>query len=130
MTAYAGLPLGDKTMLPDQEPVVAEELTQGESTIASSTGYLWAVLMARIYEILPLVCPRCGGEMEIIAFITETDPIQRILNHIGEPTTPPQIASARAPPVEWDTDFDQTPFQESGQAEPVSEFEYDQTVTW
>lgn len=25
----------------------------------------------------------------------------------------------RAPPVEWKTDFDQTPLQESGQAEPV-----------
>ncbi len=66
--------------------------------------------------------------MEIIAFITEVDPIHRVLKHIGEPTKPPQIASARAPPVEWDTDFDQTPLQESGQAEPIPEFKYDQTV--
>jgi hypothetical protein len=59
-----------------------------------------------------------------------TDPIQRVLNHIGEPTTPPQIASARAPPVEWDTDFDQTVFNQPEEAEPVAELEYDQTVTW
>jgi hypothetical protein len=24
------------------------------------------MLIARIYEILPLVCPHCGGEIEII----------------------------------------------------------------
>jgi hypothetical protein len=24
--------------------------------------YLWAVLIARIYEVFPLVCPICGGE--------------------------------------------------------------------
>jgi hypothetical protein len=130
VTAYAGLPWGDNAMLPDQEPVNSEDLTQGESRAASSTGYLWAMLMARIYEILPLVCPQCGGEMEIIAFITEVDPIHRVLNHIGEPTKPPQIASARAPPVEWGTDFDQTSLQESGHAERIPEFEYDQTVNW
>jgi hypothetical protein len=88
------------------------------------------MLMARIFEILPLVCPYCGSEMEIIAFITEADPIQRVLNHIGEPTSPPRIASARAPLDSGDADLDQTPRQESGQAEPVPEFEYDQTVTW
>jgi hypothetical protein len=32
--------------------------------------YLWAVLMARIYEVFPLLCPLCGGQMRIIAFIT------------------------------------------------------------
>ena len=33
--------------------------------------YLWAVLIARIYEVFPLVCPLCGGNMRLIAFITE-----------------------------------------------------------
>lgn len=36
---------------------------------------LWAVLMARIYEVLPLLCPLCGlcgGQMRIIAFITHS----------------------------------------------------------
>jgi hypothetical protein len=32
--------------------------------------YLWAVLMARIYEVFPLLRPLCGGQMRIIAFIT------------------------------------------------------------
>ena len=100
------------------------------SQFMSEYTILWAMLMARIYEILPLVCPHCGGEMEIIAFITEVVPIQRVLSHIGEPTTPPLIAPARAPPDSGDADFDQSPLHESEQTEPVPEFEYDQTVTW
>lgn len=33
--------------------------------------YVWAVLIARIYEVFPLLCPKCGGQMCLIAFITE-----------------------------------------------------------
>jgi hypothetical protein len=29
------------------------------------------VLIARIYEVFPLLCPMCGGQMRLIAFITE-----------------------------------------------------------
>ena len=45
--------------------------------------YLWAVLIARIYEVFPLLCPLCGGQMRLIAFITEGTQIRRILDHIG-----------------------------------------------
>jgi len=31
----------------------------------------WAALIARIYEVFPLVCPVCAGQMRIIAFFTE-----------------------------------------------------------
>ncbi len=31
--------------------------------------WLWALLLARIYEVLPLLCPQCGGKMRVIAFI-------------------------------------------------------------
>jgi len=41
--------------------------------------YLWAMLLARIYELFPLVCARCGGEMEIISFITEAPTVRAIL---------------------------------------------------
>jgi hypothetical protein len=33
---------------------------------------LWAVPIARIYEVFSLVCPLCGGQMRIIAFITHS----------------------------------------------------------
>jgi len=41
--------------------------------------YAWAVLLARIDEVLPLRCPNGGGEMRIIAFITATAVVRDIL---------------------------------------------------
>ena len=61
-------------------------------------SYLWAILIARIYEALPLMCPRCGSPMKIIAFITDPASLSRILNHLGVPTKPPPLHPARAPP--------------------------------
>ena len=41
----------------------------------------WARLIARIYEVDPLVCPRCGEELRIVALITDPRVIDRILAH-------------------------------------------------
>jgi hypothetical protein len=41
--------------------------------------YLWAVLIARIYEVFPLLCLLRGGQMRIIAFITHSADIRHIL---------------------------------------------------
>ncbi len=49
--------------------------------------------MARIYEVFPLLCPICGGQMRIIAFITHSTDIRQILEHIGAETEPPRISS-------------------------------------
>jgi len=40
--------------------------------------YLWAVLIARIYELCPFLYPLCGGQMRIIAFITHSADIRHI----------------------------------------------------
>ena len=42
----------------------------------------WAQLIKRIYEVDPLVCPSCGAEMKVIAFITEHDVVDKILRHL------------------------------------------------
>jgi hypothetical protein len=33
------------------------------------------MLLARLFESLPLVCPNGGADLRIIAFITETAPV-------------------------------------------------------
>jgi hypothetical protein len=53
-----------------------------------SFPYTWAMLLARIYDSFPLVCPRCGSSMRIIAFITNASDVKRILEHIGEASEP------------------------------------------
>jgi hypothetical protein len=42
-------------------------------------------LVKQVYEADPLLCPRCGSEMKIIAFIErhQTEVIEKILRHCG-----------------------------------------------
>ena len=44
-----------------------------------------------------LECPKCHGSAARLAVITEREPIQRILAHLGLPTDPPAVAHARDP---------------------------------
>jgi hypothetical protein len=114
-------------------------LTQAEPTQPVQpkrpAHYLWAVLIARIYEVFPLLCPICGGQMRIIAFITYSADIRQILEHIGVETEPPRITPARGPPlwdgcdapmgegVEVEPDWDEA-------AQPAPDFEVDQRISW
>jgi hypothetical protein len=43
----------------------------------------WSQLIKRVYEIDPLVCPSCGGEMKIIAFIIDHAVVDAILRHLA-----------------------------------------------
>jgi hypothetical protein len=43
---------------------------------------LWAQLIRRIFEVDPLECPECGGEMRVISVITDPSIVDRILRHI------------------------------------------------
>jgi hypothetical protein len=59
---------------------------------------LWAQLLARIYEVLPLLCPACGGEMRIISLFTLPSTVERLLLHLDVPYRPPRVFPARGPP--------------------------------
>jgi len=59
---------------------------------------MWAMLLARIYEVWPLACPRCGSPLRVISFITDPAVIEKILRHLDEPIKPPPISPARGPP--------------------------------
>ena len=104
--------------------------------------YLWAVLIARIYEVFgktpsqPLLCPICGAQMRIIAFITHSADIRQILDHIGVASEPPQISPARGPPL-WDDGGDaQTDERVHNEpdwdlaAQSAPDYEVDQRVSW
>lgn len=56
--------------------------------------------MARLGEEFPLLCPNCGGDIRLIAFITQPGPIRKILTHLGEPLEPPPLSPARGPPTD------------------------------
>ena len=47
-------------------------------------------MIEKIWEVSPLTCPRCGGEMRVVSVIMDTDVIDRILRQIEK--------KGRAPP--------------------------------
>src|SRR5450759_2060775 len=101
----------------------------------SAVHYLWAVLIARIYEVFPLVCPICGGQMRLIAFITEGAQIRQILDHIGVDSQAPRIAPARGPPLWQDCDAQMGEGVEIEldwdlAAQPAPDCEVDQRINW
>ena len=66
----------------------------------------WAELIKRVYEVDPLICSRRGGRMEIIAFITEADPIRKILVHLNLWDAPVRPPPPQLPPGEPIVDLD------------------------
>ena len=52
----------------------------------------WARLIRRVYEVDPLLCPRCGETMRVIVVIDQPAVVRQILDHLG-------IAGERSPPM-------------------------------
>ncbi|MGI8895823.1 MAG: hypothetical protein ACR2HE_09275 [Casimicrobiaceae bacterium] len=90
--------------------------------------YAWALLLARVYEVVALRCPLCRADLRIIAFITEAAVVRDLLIHLGEPITPPTIAPARGPP-RWA--MPQAGQRETDpQAQPAPNYAFDQRIAW
>ena len=53
-----------------------------------------AQLVRRVYEVDPLVCTKCGGEMRIVSVILDPAVITTILEHLRKK----KDTGARAPP--------------------------------
>jgi hypothetical protein len=91
----------------DQVPALVE------STV-SSTAFRrnWARLIQNIYQIDPLLCPKCQGPMKVIAFIEDDALIRKILQHIGLWETrihdPPQSDDTHIPAIETELTYDYT----------------------
>ncbi len=102
--AYAGA-MTEAVQAP--EPVTAVRKQNSPDEVADEPAhrkaerYVCALLLAHIYEVSPQDCPKCGGEMRIIAFINDGSVIREILDHLGEPTSAPRIVPAHGPPL-WE----------------------------
>lgn len=56
----------------------------------------WAEMIRKVYEIDPLLCPRCGDWIRVNSFIEKPKVIDRIISHLeltfaAERPPPPQI---------------------------------------
>ena len=57
----------------------------------------WAKLIRRVYEVDPLLCPFCGAEMKILAFILAFSAARAIRKSLKLPAQEPEPL-AHAPP--------------------------------
>ncbi|SIR07964.1 hypothetical protein SAMN05920897_13510 [Alkalispirochaeta americana] len=68
-----------------------EALSDGEQEVTvDARKRAWARLLAKVYEVDPMVCPKCGADMKVIAVIEDTDELKRILRYL--------IKIGRSPP--------------------------------
>jgi len=82
-----GMRLKQGMVRPGDEPLENE----GEVEIIDVSEYepkripskTWRECIKKIWEVDPLECPNCGGEMKIISFITEASVIRQILEHLN-----------------------------------------------
>ena len=135
------LPLQPPPTLPEKADAPVSKALAKSSTRPSK----WAVLLARIYEVFPLICPSCQTPLTFIAFLTDPEPIAQILAHIGEPTSPPLLHPARGPPQtklamdlsggerekvaqeSFPDDLDQSPDFDPAEPDPIPDDDLDQT---
>lgn len=68
------------TFEPLEEPITNRQPSQS-----------WARCIKLVFEIDPLLCPRCGSEMKIKSFILNSREIERLVKHLN-------LQSWRAPP--------------------------------
>ncbi len=55
-------------------------IIEDETSFKPSRG--WAEMIKKVYEVDPLLCPKCGGQMSIITFIEDHTVIDKIINHL------------------------------------------------
>ena len=61
----------------------------------------WAALIKQVYEVDPLVCPKCTSQMRVVGFITDSNEINRLLKNLTiPPWTTPLPIQPTAPPLE------------------------------
>jgi Putative transposase len=71
---------GDESLENDAEVEIIDVSDYEPKRIPSRT---WRECIKKIWEVDPLECPKCGGEMKIISFITEASVIRQILEHLN-----------------------------------------------
>ncbi len=68
-------------------------IIEAKTPFAPSRG--WAEMIRKVYEVDPLLCPKCHGQMSIISFIEDHKVIDKIIDHLklsfkSERPQPPQ----------------------------------------
>jgi hypothetical protein len=77
---------------------LAAKVTREARRAAGAAGRAWAACLRKIFEVDPVKCVKCGGEMKLVSVILDDRELDRILAHQGWPTEFPKTKGSRAPP--------------------------------
>ena len=69
---------------------------EGIKEAVSQSVRSWAACLTRVFEVDPLVCPRCAATMVPMAIIMKDAELVRLLTHLGLPTEFPKTKPARS----------------------------------
>ena len=59
-----------------------DDIIENETSATFPGKSTWARLIAKVYEVDPLVCTKCGGEMKVVAVIMDPVEVEKILRHL------------------------------------------------
>jgi len=97
-----------------------------ESKFVKKRRSSWAKMLKRVYGIDPLLCPKCGSLMKVIAMIHDPDVIERILKHLDR-WDPPRGPPLSAPGGERTVVYDEAnPFPDHDEYEYEYDHAYDE----
>jgi len=97
---YANAARGKRRKVEEVEPTSTQPSPEDtDDTFTRHARLSWAKLIRRVYEIDPLLCPFCGAEMRILAFITDFATARAIRRSLNLPTQEPEPL-AHGPPHE------------------------------
>ena len=68
-----------------EQPGATSSSEPSEPPAPNRCSQTWAMLIKRVYEIDSLACPRCGGQMKVVALIEPPRGAvtEKILGHCG-----------------------------------------------
>jgi len=69
----------------------------------------WAAMIRKVYEVDPMVCPKCGSRMKVVAFLAEVAVVDRIIDHLKL-----TFVAAKPPPPHVFTEVALPEAEESG----------------
>jgi hypothetical protein len=76
---YANAHRGGKVRKASLSPLV---LRMAEEEVRRIPSKGWAEIIRKVYEVDPMLCPKCGGAMKIVAFISDYRAVDRIIDHL------------------------------------------------
>jgi len=80
---------------PDKHPFI---IIEEESPRIPRRG--WAEMIRKVFEVDPLLCPKCGSTMKIISFLTNYAVVDKIIKHlkltfVADKPPPPHLVSQK-----------------------------------